>query len=1153
MNRERALGLNPDGSNVTRDRGEVLRHINLKLASLDQPTAGDDGDLQLVHGASDLLAQYRAFTRLLSDYLCPADERIQNFLDTMLGNVIAVDRIALPTRTLTLERHGVARELSVPVHGEAFTNEILSSYRTQQGVLHNPKSDRRTTAGVFHVADVGLPVPGDKLAVPAVTYARLLEAALRPPHEMLCLPFTAQQSSRAAVWVSLLLRPVVAPEVPGSRKRKTTEIRFFAPGGLVSNLDFVESIFGNAGDPYLPENDAGLDVEHWTGHTGCVILAPHIVGMKSKDLGLPHVSVATDRQKRDGMCYEHDDDRYNNANAFKIALRSKAGVMVTILADNYFGYCKKEVKTQISFSANLSGLAEEEHAGGALAFPSFNHGERFELDAKIRALGYELDDALALLGDTVERRPEGYAVDRGDPTVVYVPSSAVFDAQKQSISWKTAAGEQSIKLLPDRDYVLPVGYKLRYARHPGAPSWRLEGTTAEGTVCHKPCTVSGGGKSEISKSIGEAIVYGPVYVNDFAVDIAAARAIFERDYSDRFAAAPPAADRARQSRPVLSPSRSLGSVIKLLTPSDEYTPAYNAWLTAIPNHIRAIVYIIKRFYKAEWGEKWQEHFTVDEVNGQSWHELKLDGRKLIGSYLRMGFSPEGNWRLYKLRQDFVAAAKVQFEDDITASITVPTASIPHPSPLIDQPSVKLLENCEARLFQRPDDAVHPGLDKQTELDMSQNGLFASNYQPLTGDDARAAVESVAQFEHFSEPMKITLRTAAEAGGDKFVVCSARPRVVDGKLTKNPRYLQTRPDYSRPRGRRLAELGARLFRRAAGDAVITFPVDAVLGGRRNNPGEPGVRPLAVYNPIHYQELPELFMDFICSLTGKSPSTTGAGSEGALTKGPFNAIRPCADLNNAFVSYVISGLDGFTSAAGYVGPKCRVDHDVSLLIPELWCRLRPNERTAAALIADGCLERIEDFEHEGKRVLASRLGWRITAKFVGQYFGRIFDNPRAVFPEEMLRPETQDLQQFVDGVENIVEAQQRVAKMYFDDNSVADLCPPLQAIVHVMAHGHYNGAGIADAGLRAMFTKEHVVASDWYRARLARQVRHDEHLHRRHADYLAARRESAAGQADVVERIDRKAAWVASELSRLTSPEYARSLEGTIGADPIGAEA
>ena len=64
------------------------------------------------------------------------------------------------------------------------------------------------------------------------------------------------------------------------------EVRFFAPAGLVSNLDFVESIFGNAGDPYLPENDAGLDVEHWTGHTGCVILAPHLVRLKKKSVGL---------------------------------------------------------------------------------------------------------------------------------------------------------------------------------------------------------------------------------------------------------------------------------------------------------------------------------------------------------------------------------------------------------------------------------------------------------------------------------------------------------------------------------------------------------------------------------------------------------------------------------------------------------------------------------------------------------------------------------------------------------------------------------------------------------------------------------------------------------------------------------------------------
>ena len=71
------------------------------------------------------------------------------------------------------------------------------------------------------------------------------------------------------------------------------EIRFFAPGGLVSNLDFVETIFGNAGDPGLPENDAGLDTEKWSGHTRCIILAPHLTSLTKKAIGLPAWQAAT--------------------------------------------------------------------------------------------------------------------------------------------------------------------------------------------------------------------------------------------------------------------------------------------------------------------------------------------------------------------------------------------------------------------------------------------------------------------------------------------------------------------------------------------------------------------------------------------------------------------------------------------------------------------------------------------------------------------------------------------------------------------------------------------------------------------------------------------------------------------------------------------
>ena len=168
----------------------------------------------------------------------------------------------------------------------------------RQGVLHNPASDRRTTEGSFHIADGGLPIPGDKKAVPREVFAQLLRHAFNPPEDLLVLPYTVNQSEPARMFVSLLMRPLICPAIPGVQPQKSMEIRFFVPGNLVSNLDFVESIFGNGGNPFLPEYDAGLDVEHWSGHTGCVVLAPHLVGLTKRELGLPNWNEASERQRR---------------------------------------------------------------------------------------------------------------------------------------------------------------------------------------------------------------------------------------------------------------------------------------------------------------------------------------------------------------------------------------------------------------------------------------------------------------------------------------------------------------------------------------------------------------------------------------------------------------------------------------------------------------------------------------------------------------------------------------------------------------------------------------------------------------------------------------------------------------------------------------
>src|SRR5260370_21869641 len=152
---------------------------------------------------------------------------------------------------------------------------------------------------------------------------------------------------------------------------------------------------------------------------------------------------------------------------------------------------------------------------------------------------------------------------------------------------------------------------------------------------------------------------------------------------------------------------------------------------------------------------------------------------------------------------------------------------------------------------------------------------------------------------------------------------------------------------------------------------------------------------------------------------------------MTRGSFNAMRPVVDINDALVSAIVTGYEGFTTAAGYLGPNYRVDHDNSMLAPEVWCRMRVGERDARFLIANGYLEKVEDFHYEGRTVLASRLGYRITAAFVDRFLGRIFETPGAVFPEDLLRPEKQDAALFAAGGDAIVEAQRLVSFHYLGD--------------------------------------------------------------------------------------------------------------------------
>ena len=198
------------------------------------------------------------------------------------------------------------------------------------------------------------------------------------------------------------------------------------------------------------------------------------------------------------------------------------------------------------------------------------------------------------------------------------------------------------------------------------------------------------------------------------------------------------------------------------------------------------------------------------------------------------------------------------------------------------------------------------------------------------------------------------------------------------------------------------------------------------------------------------------------------------------------------------------------------------------------------------------RLEDIEYKGRKVLASRLGYRITEHFVHGFFGKIFDNPSAVFTEAILKPETQDIESFVDGIDNIVEAQQHVALQYLEDGSIEDACPPLQALLLIMATGRYSGMDIHHPDIRAMFSRESLLASDWYQQRLEIKQRRDIDMWTRHVKYLQQflddkDYDDEARRLGIPQRLEA----AKQKLAAVQEADYVKSLVGTLGADPLAA--
>jgi hypothetical protein len=113
-----------------------------------------------------------------------------------------------------------------------------------------------------------------------------------------------------------------------------------------------------------------------------------------------------------------------------------------------------------------------------------------------------------------------------------------------------------------------------------------------------------------------------------------------------------------------------------------------------------------------------------------------------------------------------------------------------------------------------------------------------------------------------------------------------------------------------------------------------------------------------------------------------------------------------------------------------------------------------------------------------------------------------------------------------------------------------CPPLKALLHIMAHGSYEGMGLDDPRFRKLFARETVLASDWYKERLRVKQQRDTALWHRHvADLEKFQQGRTAAPAACDFDLEERLREARAELARVSSPAYLHELRGTIGADPF----
>jgi hypothetical protein len=247
----------------------------------------------------------------------------------------------------------------------------------------------------------------------------------------------------------------------------------------------------------------------------------------------------------------------------------------------------------------------------------------------------------------------------------------------------------------------------------------------------------------------------------------------------------------------------------------------------------------------------------------------------------------------------------------------------------------------------------------------------------------------------------------------------------------------------------------------------------------------------------------------------------------------------DIETLIIVDATTGLDSWQTVSGTIG-CIPIGQDFRRLVPIVFAKMTREERDPAYLIKNGYLEKLEDYVYEeegpnkGKLVRASLLGYRITERFVKEFFGRVIKNPNEAIPIEILKPELQGAEGpriFAESVWNYERGQQEAVKVHYQDGTYEAICESGKVLLDLIRYGQYQGMDSEHPQVQKMLTD--VLNLDWYKARL-------DTLQKERIRALRLFMEELKDTADL--------AALHEEYARVSSPEYRTALVGTLGINP-----